>query len=145
MKPRRSSGLLDRRHAERDCSGTIVRACGSLLLGSLLIWAAEIMHAAEWRMHLGGSNLEYIATFQKARASGTFKQFDNSRHGLGPGVPDPPRAAELIPKSQTRHRLAAGALVLVKSVLGGLHHEYSSVADVSRWKFPVARVTCTAR
>ena len=44
---------------------------------------------------------------------------------LGPGVPDPPRAAELIPKSQKRHRLAAGVLVLAKSVLGGLHHEYS--------------------
>ena len=29
-----------------------------------------------------------------------------------------------IPKSESRHRLAAGALVLAKSVLGGLHHEY---------------------
>ena len=26
--------------------------------------------------------------------------------------------------SEARHRLAAGALVLAKSVLGGLHHEY---------------------
>ena len=49
---------------------------------------------------------------------------------LGPGVPDPPRAAELIPKSKNRHRLAASALVLSKSVLGGLHHEYS-IAMVS--------------
>jgi transposase InsO family protein len=46
---------------------------------------------------------------------------------LGPGVPDPPRGAAVIPKSENRHRLAAGALVLVKSVLGGLHHEYSIV------------------
>jgi hypothetical protein len=30
----------------------------------------------------------------------------------------------LIPKSDSRHRLAAGALVLAKSVLRGLHHEY---------------------
>jgi putative transposase len=44
---------------------------------------------------------------------------------LGPGVPGPPRAAELIPQSQTRHRLAAGLVVLAKSVFGGLHHEYS--------------------
>ena len=44
---------------------------------------------------------------------------------LGPGVPDPPKEQKLIPKSETRHRLAAGALVLAKSVLGGLHHEYS--------------------
>ena len=44
---------------------------------------------------------------------------------LGPGVPDPPRGAAVLPKSESRHRLAAGALVLAKSVLGGLHHEYS--------------------
>ena len=49
---------------------------------------------------------------------------------LGPGVPDPPRAGAAVPKSKDRHRLAAGALVLVKSVLGGLHHEYS-IATVS--------------
>ena len=47
---------------------------------------------------------------------------------LGPGVPDPPRAAEVVPKSKNRHQLAADALVLVKSVLGGLHHEYSLAA-----------------
>ena len=43
---------------------------------------------------------------------------------LGPGVPDPPRGAAVVQKSESRHRLAAGALVLAKSVLGGLHHEY---------------------
>src|ERR1700674_691054 len=44
---------------------------------------------------------------------------------LGPGVPDPSRGAAVVPKSESRYRLAAGALVLAKSVLGGLHHEYS--------------------
>ena len=44
---------------------------------------------------------------------------------LGPGVPDPPQKPEIASKLETRHRLVAGALVLVKSVLGGLHHEYS--------------------
>jgi hypothetical protein len=44
---------------------------------------------------------------------------------LGPGVPDPPQEIALVPKFNSRHRLAAGALVLAKSVLGGLHHEYS--------------------
>ncbi len=44
---------------------------------------------------------------------------------LGPGVPDPPRGAAVVQKSKSRYRLAAGALVLAKSVLGGLHHEYS--------------------
>ncbi len=47
---------------------------------------------------------------------------------LGPGVPDPPEKWEVIPKVETRHRLPAEALVLVKSVLGGLHHEYSLAA-----------------
>jgi hypothetical protein len=49
---------------------------------------------------------------------------------LGPGVPDPPRAVAVIPKSESGHRLAADALVLAKAVLGGLHHEYS-IATVS--------------
>ena len=44
---------------------------------------------------------------------------------LGPGVPDPPKGQEVTPNPETRHRLAADALVLAKSVLGGLHHEYS--------------------
>ena len=44
---------------------------------------------------------------------------------LGPGVPDPPQESAVTPKSESRHRLAAGARMLVKSVLGGLHHEYS--------------------
>src|SRR4029453_3716910 len=42
---------------------------------------------------------------------------------LGPGVPGPPTESEKAPKSESRHRLAAGALVLAKSVLSGLHHE----------------------
>src|SRR5947207_9255138 len=44
---------------------------------------------------------------------------------LGPGVQDPPRESEKTPKSESRHRLAAGALVLAKSMSGGLHHECS--------------------
>lgn len=51
---------------------------------------------------------------------------------LGPGVPDPPAGSVVVPKSESRHRLAAGTLVLAKSVLGGLHHEYSlATASVS--------------
>jgi len=46
---------------------------------------------------------------------------------LGPGVPDPPVELATLAKSESRHQLAAGALVLAKSILGGLHHEYSLV------------------
>lgn len=43
---------------------------------------------------------------------------------LGPGVPDPPRGA--VPRVQnSRHHLGARAVVCARSVLGGLHHEYS--------------------
>ena len=45
--------------------------------------------------------------------------------GLGPGVPDPPTNPRRIPRPESRHRLPASALVLAKSVLGGLHHKYS--------------------
>jgi putative transposase len=45
-----------------------------------------------------------------------------------PGVPGPPSKSVPGRKSESRHRLAAGALVLAKSVLGGLHHEYSIAA-----------------
>ena len=44
---------------------------------------------------------------------------------LGPGVPGPPRDVVIVPKSETRHRFAAGMLVRAQAVLGGLHHEYS--------------------
>jgi putative transposase len=51
---------------------------------------------------------------------------------LGPGVPDPPEKHETILTPEPRHRFATGALVLAKSILGGLHHEYSlAVAPAS--------------
>jgi transposase InsO family protein len=50
---------------------------------------------------------------------------------LGPGVHDPPKVASMVPKSETRHRLAAGAVVRAKLVLGGAHHEYALAPDVA--------------
>ena len=50
---------------------------------------------------------------------------------LGPGVPDPPKVASVIPKSESRHRMAAGAVVLTNLVLVGLHHEYLLAPDVA--------------
>jgi transposase InsO family protein len=44
---------------------------------------------------------------------------------LGPGVPDPPAGALLRANAQSRHRLSAREVVCARSVLGGLHHEYS--------------------
>jgi transposase InsO family protein len=44
---------------------------------------------------------------------------------LGPGVPDPPAGSVLHGNEKPRHRLGARAAVCARSVLGGLHHEYS--------------------
>jgi transposase InsO family protein len=45
---------------------------------------------------------------------------------LGPGIPDPPATTPTTQKS--RHRLGRQVAVRARSVLGGLHHEYSLVA-----------------
>jgi hypothetical protein len=37
----------------------------------------------------------------------------------------------MIQKVKSRHRLGEGVVVLAKSVLGGLHHEYSMAPSVA--------------
>jgi transposase InsO family protein len=44
---------------------------------------------------------------------------------LGPGIPGPPAGSARTSKAEPRCRWTSGALVRAKSVLGGLHHEYS--------------------
>jgi len=44
---------------------------------------------------------------------------------LGPGVPDPPAGAVSRVDENSRHHLGARTVVCARSVLGGLHHEYS--------------------
>jgi hypothetical protein len=44
---------------------------------------------------------------------------------LGPGVPDPPPRPVPPVTRESRHRLGERLVVRAKSVLGGLHHEYS--------------------
>ena len=51
-----------------------------------------------------------------------------SPRSLGPGVPNPPTSAALTPRKTCRHRLDERFVVHAKSILGGLHHEYSLVA-----------------
>ena len=47
---------------------------------------------------------------------------------LGPGVPDPPVSAIVLPSPPSRHRRGESYAVRAKPVLGGLHHEYSLAA-----------------
>jgi hypothetical protein len=42
-----------------------------------------------------------------------------------PGVPDPPAKAVPFQTQPSRHRIREGVVVLARSVLGGLHHDYS--------------------
>jgi transposase InsO family protein len=46
---------------------------------------------------------------------------------LGPGVPDPPTVTSRPSTRPSRHRIVEGLTVRAKSILGGLHHEYSLV------------------
>jgi transposase InsO family protein len=78
----------------------------------------------DWRIqisagHLRGILLEWVTHYNEGRPHSS----------LGPAVPDPPaRATALLTNPKSRHRAPAGALVLAKSVLGGLHHYYSYAA-----------------
>jgi hypothetical protein len=44
---------------------------------------------------------------------------------LGPGLPDPPPEPAFPEQQKSRHRVSVPLRVNVKSVLGGLHHEYA--------------------
>jgi putative transposase len=50
---------------------------------------------------------------------------------LGPGVPDPSSTSAAFHSQQSRYRVREGLVVLAKSVLGGLHHEYSLAPAVA--------------
>ena len=82
--------------------GTIRREC--------LDWMIPMSEA-----HLRSILREWVTHYNRGRP----------HSALAPGVPDPPTKPRRIPKPESRHRLPAAALVLAKSVLGGLHREYS--------------------
>jgi putative transposase len=92
-------------------------AIGERVIGTMrrecLDWMIPMSEA-----HLRSILREWTAHYNRGRP----------HSALGPGVPDPPKEYVKVRKPTSRHRLAAGALVLVKSVLGGLHHEYSLAA-----------------
>ena len=85
----------------RTLIGTIRREC--------LDWVIPMSEAhlrailKDWRAHYNGSR---------------------PHMALGPGVPGPPAKTVPFPTQQSRHRIREGFVVLAKSVLGGLHHEY---------------------
>jgi len=59
------------------------------------------------------------------------EQYNGGRphNSLGPGIPGPPHTALVNARqSNFRHQLGEDVAVSSKSVLGGLHHEYSLVS-----------------
>ena len=82
--------------------GTIRREC--------LDWMIPLSEA-----HLRSILREWVAHYNGGRP----------HSALGPGVPGPPAGSARAPKSESRRSWTPGALVRAKSVLGGLHHEYS--------------------
>ena len=75
----------------------------------------------DWMIPISEAHLRAILKYWVTHYNG-----GRPHMALGPGVPDPPRKHGVVPKPQPRHHLARHALVLAKSILGGLHHEYSA-------------------
>ena len=82
--------------------GTIRREC--------LDWLIPLSEA-----HLRSILREWVAHYNGGRP----------HSALGPGVPGPLAGSARAPKPESRRLWTPGALVRAKSVLGGLHHEYS--------------------
>ena len=81
----------------------------------------------DWMIPMSGAHLRSILREWK-----THYNRGRPHSALGPGVPDSPNESVKAPKSESRHRLAVGVLVLARSVLSGLHYEYSlAVAPTS--------------
>jgi putative transposase len=79
----------------------------------------------DWLIPLSESHLRSILT-------SWVEHYNRGRphSSLGPGVPDPPDILAMVQKVKSRHRLGEDVAVLAKSVLGGLHHEYSTAPSI---------------
>ena len=88
--------------------GTIRREC--------LDWLIPI---SEW--HLRSVLKAWITHYNEARP----------HMALGPGVPDPPPAAVQPATPSFRHQMGGRLVLRVKSILGGLHHEYSRAPQLA--------------
>jgi transposase InsO family protein len=84
--------------------GTIRREC--------LDWVIPLSEG-----HLRSILREWVAHYNGGRP----------HSAMGPAVPGPPAGSARAPKPESRRLWIPGALVRAKSVLGGLHHEYSAV------------------
>lgn len=74
----------------------------------------------DWMIPLSEAHLRIILKFWVGHCN-----LGRPHNRLGPGIPEPP-AQRIDPKTtKSRHHFGEDVAVLVRSVLGGLHHEYS--------------------
>jgi transposase InsO family protein len=76
----------------------------------------------DWLIPMSERHLRAILKDWRAHYNGS-----RPHMALGPGVPDPPASLARAFKQNSRHRLGERLVVRARSVLGGLHHEYSLV------------------
>jgi putative transposase len=76
----------------------------------------------DWLIPVSEAHLRAILKDWRAYYNGS-----RPHMALGPGVPDPPPAPTLASEENPRHRLGEHLVVRARSVLGGLHHEYSLI------------------
>jgi putative transposase len=76
----------------------------------------------DWLIPMSEGHLRAILKDWRAHYNGS-----RPHMALGPGFPDPPASLARAFKQNSRHRLGERLVVRARSVLGGLHHEYSLV------------------
>jgi transposase InsO family protein len=83
---------------------------------------AHADHGPHWMIRMSEAHLRSILREWAAHYNGR-----RAHSSLGPGVPGPTAGSARAPKPNrdVYGRRVQGALVRAKSVLGGLHHEYS--------------------
>ena len=133
-RPRSSAGLPARAPAHTaDGTGVTRKNCASSVRSRVVDGSCQRDLRAcnrndppeclDWMIPMSEAHLRSILRVWRTHYNG-----GRPHSALRPGVPGPPEASVPIQLTESRHRLAAGALVLAKSVLGGLHHEYSIAA-----------------
>ena len=76
----------------------------------------------DWLIPVSESHLRFVL-----REWGIHYNRGRPHSSLGPGFPDPPTSAGAAQTQQSLHHLGAQLTIRARSVLGGLHHEYSVV------------------
>ena len=76
----------------------------------------------DWLIPVSETHLRAILKDWRAYYNGS-----RPHMALGPGVPDPPATPRLDSRKNSRHRLGERLAVRARSVLDGLHHDYSLI------------------